>query len=450
MLRYNGASNYSVPASYIGLHEPMDFQELISRLALALGIGLLFGLERGWRAREERPGGRAAGIRTFAISGVLGGMIGAIGHSLGSTGGGVAMGLGFAAYGATLAVFCLEENRAQQDLSATTWVAAMLTFALGIYAVVGDMRVAAGVAVASTLILALREPLHGWVEKLTWPELRSALVLLAMTFIALPIVPDDPIGPFGGVNPREVWVIAIVLAGASFVGYVAVKYFGARHGVLLAGAAGGLASSTAVTIINARRAASHEGPARLLAAGVAMASAIMFVRVCAIVLAVNASLFVAVASPLLAAAAVAVATALIAAYWRRPEGPEAQAFKFRNPFAFWSVVGFALFLGAVIVVGRVIGEWFGGVGAIVGAAVVGLVDVDAITVSLARLTPQPLGTRDATIAILSAVATDTISKIAIGCIIGRSRFAIEITIMAVSCLVAGAAALWATLTYLAN
>jgi uncharacterized membrane protein (DUF4010 family) len=270
-----------------------------------------------------------------------------------------------------------------------------------------------------------------------------------MTFIALPIVPDDPIGPFGGVNPREVWVIAIGLAGASFVGYVAVKYFGARHGVLLAGAAGGLASSTAVTIINARRAASHEGPARLLAAGVAMASAIMFVRVCAIVLAVNASLFVAVASPLLAAAAFAVATALIAAYWRRPEGPEAQAFKFRNPFAFWSVVGFALFLGAVIVVGRVIGEWFGGIGAIVGAAVVGLVDVDAITVSLARLTPQPLGTRDATIAILSAVATDTISKIAIGCIIGRSRFAVEITIMALSCLVAGAAALWATLTFLA-
>jgi len=103
----------------------------------------------------------------------------------------------------------------------------------------GDMRAAAGLAVAGSFILALREPLHGWVEKLTWPELRSALVLLAMTFIALPIIPNAPIGPFGGVNLREVWVIAIVLAGASFVGYVAVKYFGASHGVLLAGAAGG-------------------------------------------------------------------------------------------------------------------------------------------------------------------------------------------------------------------
>ena len=326
----------------------------------------------------------------------------------------------------------------------------MLTFALGAYGMMGDMRAAAGLAVAASLILALREPLHGWVEKLTWPELRSALVLLAMTFIALPIMPNAPIGPFGGVNPREVWVIAIVLAGVSFVGYVAVKYFGASHGVLLAGAAGGLASSTAVTIANARRAASHEGSPRLLAAGVAMASAIMFLRVCAIVLAVNASLLVLVAPPLLAAAAAAVVSAFIAAYWRRSDGPDAQAFKFRNPFAFWTVVGFALFLGAVIVVGRVVGEWLGGIGAIAGAAVVGLVDVDAITVSLARLTPQPLGIQNATIAILSAVTTNMISKIAIAGIIDRSRFALEIGAMALACLAAGGAALWATLATLGS
>jgi uncharacterized membrane protein (DUF4010 family) len=126
-----------------------------------------------------------------------------------------------------------------------------------------------------------------------------------MTFDALPIMPDGPIGPAGGVNPREVWIIAIVLAGASFVGYLAIKYFGARHGVLLAGVAGGLASSTAVAIANARRAASPEGSPRFLAAGVAMASTVMFLRICGIVLAINANLMVLVAPPLLAAAAVA-------------------------------------------------------------------------------------------------------------------------------------------------
>lgn len=426
----------------------MDFEESISRLALALGIGLLFGLERGWRTRGEPSGGRTAGIRTFAISGVLGGVIGAIANSLGGVGGGIAMGLSLATYSAAMAVFCRQENLARNDFSATTWVAAVLTFALGAYAVLGDSRAAASFAVAATLILALREPLHGWVERLTWPELRSALVLLAMSFIALPIVPNESIGPFGGVNPREVWIIAIALAGASFVGYAAIKYFGASHGALIAGVAGGLASSTAVTIANARRAASHEGSPRLLAAGVAMASAVMFLRVCAILLAINARLLVLAAPPLLAAAGVAVAYALVAAYWRRSEGPQVQTFKLRNPFAFWTVVGFALFLGGVIVVGRAVGEWLGGTGAIVGAAIVGLADVDAITVSLARLTPQPLSARDVTLAVLAAVAADTISKIAIGGIIARGKFALEITVMAFACLAAGAAALWATFTVL--
>jgi uncharacterized membrane protein (DUF4010 family) len=422
----------------------MDFQELISRLALALGIGLLFGLERGWRTREDRPGGRAAGIRTFTISGVLGGVVGAIAQSLGGAGGGIAFGLSLIAYGAVMAVFCLEENRSQKDYSATTWVAAMLTFALGAYAVMGETRTAAALAVGATIILALREPLHGWVERLTWPELRSALVLLAMTFIALPIVPDSPIGPFGGVNPREVWVIAIMLAGASFVGYAAVKYFGASHGVLLAGAAGGLASSTAVTIANARRAAAHEGSPRLLAAGVAVASAVMFARVSVIVFAINASLLAALAPALVAAAVVAMAYALVAAYWRRSGRPKVQEFKLRNPFAFWSVVGFAVLLGVVILVGRAVGNSLGATGAIVGAAVIGLADVDSVTVSLAQLAPQPLSARDATLAILAAVATDTISKIAIGVVIGRGRFAVEIAAMATGCLAAGGAAFWIT------
>ena len=426
----------------------MDFHDLTSRLALALGIGLLFGLERGWRLRDYPPGGRTAGIRTFTISGVFGGVLGAISQTLGGLGGGMAIGLGLAAYGGVMAVFCLEENRAQKEFSATTWVAAMLTVALGAYAVIGDMHAAAALAVGATIILALREPIHGWVEKLTWPELRSALVLLAMTFIALPIVPDAAIGPFGGVNPREVWLIAIALAGVSFVGYAAVKYFGASHGVLLAGLAGGLASSTAVTIANARRAASHEGSARLLAAGVALASAVMFLRVFAIVFAINANLLPLLAPPLFAAAAVATAYALVAVYWRGGEQAPSQPLTFRNPFAFWQVVGFALFLGAVIVVGRLVGEWLGPAGAIVGAAAVGLVDVDAITVSLARLAPEPLGLRDAAYAILTAVASDTVSKIAIGAAIGRGHFALEIALMAFVCLAAGGAALTAVLILL--
>jgi uncharacterized membrane protein (DUF4010 family) len=238
----------------------MDTNELISRLAVALGIGLLIGLERGWRRRGATPGSRAAGIRTFALSGLLGGVIAALAQAVpeqrlgGAASLGIVLGVAFAAYSVVIALFTRDENQAAGNLSATTAIAGMLTFALGAYALLGDMRIAAGAAVAATALLASREELHGWVEKITWPELRSAVVLLAMTFIGLPILPDRALGPFGGVNLRDVWLIAIVLASVSFLGYVAVKYFGARRGLLLAAAAGGVASSTAVTITNARRA----------------------------------------------------------------------------------------------------------------------------------------------------------------------------------------------------
>jgi uncharacterized membrane protein (DUF4010 family) len=428
----------------------MDVQELASRFAVALGIGLLIGLERGWRARDVEPGRRAAGIRTFAITGLLGGTTGALAVALGgaaSAGGGAVLAVGLASYTAVLAIFTLEESRADGSFSATTAIAGMLTFALAAYAIVGDLRIAAGAAVAAAGLLALREQLHGWVEKISWPELRSGLVLLAMTFIALPIMPNEPMGPFGGVNPREVWIIAIVLAGVSFLGYAAVKYLGARRGLLLAAAAGGLASSTAVTIANARHAARGEGEPRLLAAGVAVASGIMFLRVGAIVAAVQPSLLVLVAPTLLAATAAAAAFA-VAWTFGRNGGPGHQQVKFRNPFDFWAVVGFALFLGAVIVLGRAVGETFGAGGAVAGAIVVGLVDVDAVTVSMARLTPATLTPRDAALAILAAVASDTVSKIAIGAAIGRGWFAAEIAVMATACIAAGGAALWLTFVLL--
>jgi uncharacterized membrane protein (DUF4010 family) len=199
----------------------MDFEQLLSRVALALSICLLIGLERGWRTREAESGSRTAGIRTFAISGLLGGITAAIAQVSGdvaTAGGGIVLAVGFATYAAVIAVFSREENRVDGTFSATTAIAGMLTFSLGAYAIVGDVRIAAAAAVAAATILALREELHGWVEKITWPELRSGVVLLAMTFIALPVVPGDPIGPYGGVNPREVWIIAIVLACVSFIG----------------------------------------------------------------------------------------------------------------------------------------------------------------------------------------------------------------------------------------
>ena len=351
---------------------------------------------------------------------------------------------GFATYAAVIAAFSREENRADETFSATTAIAGMLTFALGAYALIGDVLIAAAAAVAAAGLLASREQLHGWVRNITWPELRSALVLLAMTFIALPVVPNYPVGPFGGVNPREVWIIAIVLAGVSFAGYAATKFLGARRGVLVAAAAGGLVSSTAVTVANARRAAAGEGSPRLLAAGVAVATAVSFLRALAIAAVLQPKLLIAIGPALIAAAATAVGFGVVSAL-RRADVQAPHKVDFRNPFGFWSVIGFAVSLSLIIVLGRAVGEKFGAAGAIVGAIAIGLADVDSVTVSLARMTPDPLTITSAAYAVLAAVASNTVSKVAIGALIGRGWFAVEIGAMATLCFVAAGAALGLTL-----
>jgi len=428
----------------------MDFEELLSRVALAFGIGLLIGLERGWHTRDTAPGKRAAGVRTFAISGLLGGIVAAIARASGdalSTGGGIFLGVAFLAYAGVIAVFILEQNRSAGIFSATTTIGALLTFMLGAYSLLGDVRVAAASAVATAGILIVRESLHGWVQKLSLAEFESGLILLAMTFIALPIVPSRSIGPFGGVNPRAVWIIAIVLASVSFAGYVAVKVLGERRGVLLAAATGGLVSSTAVSFDSAKRAAAGEAAPLILAAGVALATGVSFVRVIAIVAALKPSLLSLAAPALLVSASVAAAFAMVSLRWNPLSHNGQPEARFSNPFGFWSVIGVAVTMSVLIMIGRFIYDEFGTAGAIAGAATMGFFDVDSMTVSMTHLVPEHLNPRSATYAVLAGVATNTITKVAISTLIGRGRFAKAVAVGCGCSILAGGVTLLATMAF---
>ena len=164
----------------------MELQELATRLGLALALGFVIGLERGWKEREEGEGHRTAGIRTFSLIGLLGGIFGML--SLG--GDRILIAAGFVLTGAVLAAFMWREGERGHDYSATTLVAALLTFMLGAAAVLGEMAIAAGAGVATVGLLAYKRQLHGFLARITWDELRSGLLLGAMTFIALPLLPD--------------------------------------------------------------------------------------------------------------------------------------------------------------------------------------------------------------------------------------------------------------------
>lgn len=415
------------------------FADLLSRIALAFGIGLLIGLERGWSTRAMPPGSRVAGIRTFGISGLLGGLVAALAAPAGTlpdVAGALLIGASFAAFTGVFVVFNRDASRADSNRSVTGTIAALLTFMLGAYAVLGDRSIAAAAAVSAAGVLAFREGIHRWVAHLTRRELESGLALLAMTFIALPIMPNRAVGPLGGVNLREVWIIAIALAALSFMGYVAVKYFGERRGELVSAAVGGLISSTAVTITNARRVSIGEGSASLLASATAVATAISLVRVTAIATVLTPSLLLPVGAPLLVAAAVAVMLAWLRARRREPAAAAHTAVEYRNPFAFWSVLAMAALMSVLVVAGRWLSERYGNTGTIGGAVAMGLVDVDAMTVSMAHPAANASSLQIASWAILCGVASNTALKVAVAAVIARGRFALDIAAICLTCAIA--------------
>ena len=418
----------------------MDTFELVGRLAVALAIGLVIGIERGWKQRGEAEGERAAGLRTHALSGLLGGIWGALALNTGQAGV-IAVALAFAAFTAAIAVFRYREMVHDKTFGATTVVAAMLAFALGALAVTGDRTAAAAAGVATAMLLALKAALHEWVKRLTWEELRAGLILLAMSVILLPLLPDRELSPSFPVNPHEIWLLTILIAALSFAGYVAIRLAGPSIGVLLSGLAGGLVSSTAVTLNMARLARADGERCNIFAAGVLVASAVMMLRVLIIVSIVNTALLAPIAAPLLLGAFALAGIAGYLANWGREDCPVGKPLALQNPFELRVVLEFGALLAVIMAAAKLLSSWSGANGAIVLAAVSGLIDVDAISISLARLAPQALAPNSAVYAILVAVVANSLTKIVLGTTAGGFKFGKVVARGTVASLAVGALAL---------
>jgi len=408
--------------------------ELLTRLGVALSIGLLVGLERGWRSRAEEDHRRAAGLRTFALSGLLGGVSGAIGALTGP----VALGFLFAGYTAAFLAYHLLEAKAEGNFSATSAVAGLLTFALGAYAMLGELRVAVAAAVATTVLLALREPLHRWVAALRWAEIRAVLILLAMTFLLLPVLPNRTVDPWQSLNPSEIWLLAILIAAISFAGYVAVRVFGDRLGVLMTGIAGGLASSTAATLTLARLARAHPGSARLLAGGILAAGVVMVLRVGAVATLLNPATGDALAPPLGAAAVALAAGAALCLLGARDE--EHPSLAIANPLELGTALKLAAFIAVVTVAAKLAGDAGSGGGVLLVAAASGIADVDAVTISMARLGGAGIELRLAVLAIAVTAAVNTVAKAAMAAWTGGAAVGGYVGAASAAAVAAGAAA----------
>lgn len=406
------------------------------RLGLALGIGLIVGVERGWRQRDEPDGARTAGVRTFTLIGLLGGVAGMLSTLAGSFLPWVAC---LALLMAVFAVYSYREGVAHKDFSVTGVVAAMLVFLLGVLAAVGDMRIAAAGGVVSAGLLASREQLHRAVERLSWVELRSALLLLAMTAVVLPLLPNRAIDPLGAINPRELWLLTILIAAVSYCGYIALKVAGPDRGPPIAGLAGGLASSTAVTVALARRSRQVEDP-QGLAAGVALAAMVSLIRASALATVLQPAL-----GPLLIppASAAALVFGLSGAWtlFRRGPAPAAGATQIGIPFELGTVLGFGVLLAGVTFLGAWVAKTAGAGGGYLFAAISGLADVDAITLSMARSTEYGATAAFAATAILIAFAANALQKVVFAWSFGSRPFALGFTLVSLLAAAAGAATL---------
>jgi uncharacterized membrane protein (DUF4010 family) len=414
----------------------MDTAELFQRLGLALAIGLLVGLERGWREREATAGSRTAGIRTFALIGLLGGLWAAMSPILGPAPL-AAAGLAFAA---AFTLFQWREVSAKGEFSVTGTIAGFVVFALGALAVLGNQTVAAGVGVVTVGLLAARGPLHEFLKRLTWPELRSVTLLLVMTFVALPILPDRPLDPWGAFNPHELWLLTVLIAVISFAGYVAVRALGEESGLLLSSVAGAVVSSTTVTLNNARL-ARQEGPKKyaILSLAISIAWLTSIVRMTIIAVGINAQLLRPLAGPVLTAALILGIAAL---YFQIRSGQEKDSApsSFQNPLDLKFVLGLGALISVVVVVAKIASDTYGQSGLLVLAGVSGIADVDPVTLSAARLAGVSITPENAAQAILLAAAINMMTKMAATFIAGW-RFAVPIVAAGVLAIVAGAAAM---------
>jgi uncharacterized membrane protein (DUF4010 family) len=356
--------------------------EAVWNFATALLIGALLGIERE-RHRREHDEQTIGGLRTFILFAMIGALGGWLTLVLDSPW--ILAASLLATVAPVLAGYVISARSQPDALGLTTELAAVAACLLGAMTTLGYRELAVGLGVAVAAVLAYKQPLHGIVYRLDREDVYAGLRLLIATFIVLPLLPDQPVDPWGALRPRSLWMLVLLISSLSLVGYVATRLLGAGRGIPLTGLTGGLVSSTAVTLAFARqsREPAYASAVPALASGILLAWSVMFVRVLVEVLVVNRALLPSLALPFGAMAAVSAG----AAWWMRRRGAlgaTAQDVPLRNPFSLTSAMKFAAFFALVLLVVKLVQSYAAGRGLYFVAALAGTTDVDAITLSMAQ------------------------------------------------------------------
>jgi len=397
----------------------VDIALVFQKLGIALGLGLLVGLQR------ERVASPLAGIRTFALITVFGAVCALIGQHFGSW----IPAMGGLAIAALLVTGNLVQTRAKRvDPGLTTEVAALLMYGVGVYIVVGYVAVAVALGGGVAMLLYFKSPLHAFVARIGEIELKAIMQFALIALVIFPILPDRTFGPYSVFNPHETWLMVVLIVGINLGGYVAYRVFGRDAGIILGGILGGLVSSTATTVSYSRRSRADVQLSRASAVVIMVASTISYVRILAELAAVAPGALRTMAPPL----GVMLGWMVLlsgAVYWlsrteKTDDIPHGNPAEWKSALVFGGL--YALIIFGIAAVKHHFGQsWLFGI-----AILSGLHDVDAITLSTAQLVDhQRIDVTTAWRLILTASLSNIVAKGTIAALLGSRKLAIWIAIV---------------------
>lgn len=382
-------------------------EQIAGLFLVSAGLGALIGLVRQWGWQQEhRENGEFAGVRTFTLWALLGCTSALLAGKFGAAIFPVMLGT----MGVYLAVARLSSAQ-QRSEGYTTFAALLLTFLIGALVFSGPRVLAVVLAAGTMVVVGTKRSISEWTRKFTATDMRQVLQFAAITGVVLPLVPNRGYGPFAALNPYDIWLMVVLMAGIGFVGYVLIRLYGARAGITLTGIVGGLASSTATTLTFSRR--SREAPEHSIpcALAVILACDVMVVRVAVMVGAIDAGLARQLAVPLALLLAPGVVLAAWG-WWQSRRSKEAVATpEVTNPLGLKMAIRFALLYAGIKLAVKAAVEMKFATAILPIAALSGLTDMDAIALSMARSVTEGTVTAPlAAQAIIVAAIANTILK----------------------------------------
>ncbi|MCT6699261.1 MgtC/SapB family protein [Rheinheimera sp. 4Y26] len=382
----------------------------VRNFLLALAIGALVGIEREKHKTTEHPG-TFGGLRTFILIAQVGAVSAWLSIHLQSPWLFISAVLALSLV--VITAYVLENRQQPAALGLTTEISAITVCLLGGAVMFGYAELAVALAILTSAILTFKQPLHGLVSKLDTTDLYAGSKLLLATFIILPLLPDHAIDPWLALNPYKLWLLVILISALSLLGYIAIRLLGSGRGTALAGLAGGLVSSTAVSMSMARQSKTEidSDAADKLASGILLAWLVMFVRVMVTVALVYLPLLAQIWLPF---SLMALFTAALAGffYWRGNAGRQIKQRQdnLSNPFSLWEASKFALLFALVLLAVKLTQHYAPAEGLYLVAALAGLTDVDAITLSMTELARQNNQLNLSAAALLVAALSNTLVK----------------------------------------